>query len=46
VLAHERIYRAICERDLIQAQEYVDDHLRQVKEDIINYYRSADKSHA
>lgn len=43
VLAHERIYRAIVERDLVQAQKYVDDHLREVKEDIINYYRSTGK---
>jgi len=45
VLAHERIYKAICKRDLIQAQRYVDDHLREVKEDIINYYRSMANSY-
>jgi len=45
VLAHERIYKAICKQDLIQAQKYVDDHLREVKEDIINYYRSMANSY-
>jgi len=45
VLAHERIYKAICKRNLIQAQKYVDDHLREVKEDIINYYRSMANSY-
>ncbi|MBM4305324.1 MAG: GntR family transcriptional regulator [Deltaproteobacteria bacterium] len=43
VIAHERIYRAICERDLIQAQKSVDDHLREVRGDIVNYYRSTEK---
>jgi DNA-binding GntR family transcriptional regulator len=46
VLAHERIYQAICDRDLIKAQKYIDDHLREVREDIINYYRSTERSHA
>jgi DNA-binding GntR family transcriptional regulator len=46
VLAHKRIYQAICERNLIQAQKSVDDHLREVKEDIIQYYRSTERSHA
>jgi len=44
--AHERIFQAICERNLVKAQTSIDDHLREVREDIINYYRSADKSHA
>lgn len=45
VTAHRRIYEAICGRDLAQAQRHIDDHLREVKEDIINYYRSTEKLH-
>jgi len=44
--AHERIFQAICERNLTKAQTSIDDHLREVREDIINYYRSAENSHA
>jgi DNA-binding GntR family transcriptional regulator len=45
-LAHERIFQAICERNLTKAQKCIDDHLREVREDIINYYRSTENSHA
>ena len=45
-LAHERIFQAICERNLAKAQTSIDDHLREVREDIINYYRSTEHSHA
>jgi len=45
VLGHEKIYQAICDHDSFLVQKYIDDHLREVKEDIINYYRSTEKSH-
>jgi DNA-binding GntR family transcriptional regulator len=45
-LAHERIFQAICERNLTKAQTSIDDHLREVREDIISYYRSTERSHA
>ena len=44
-LAHERIFQALCERNLAKAQTSIDDHLREVREDIINYYRSTEHSH-
>jgi DNA-binding GntR family transcriptional regulator len=45
-LAHEKIFQAICERNLVKAQTSIDDHLREVREDIISYYRSTEHSHA
>ena len=45
-LAHGRIFQAICERNLAKAQTSIDDHLREVREDIIHYYRSTEHSHA
>ena len=44
-LAHERIFQALCERNLAKAQTSIDDHLREVREDIINYYPSTEHSH-
>ena len=44
--AHERIFQAICERNVDNAQASINDHLREVREDIINYYRSTEHSHA
>jgi DNA-binding GntR family transcriptional regulator len=44
VMGHEKIYRGICDRDLPMVQKYVDDHMKNVMEDVINYYRARDKS--
>ncbi len=44
VTGHENIYQAICNRNIRMAQKYVDDHMKNVLEDVINYSRAIDKS--
>ncbi len=44
VIGHEKIYRAICNRDSSEVGIRVDSHLRDVMEDVIAYYRSGIKS--
>lgn len=44
VTDHEKIYQVICNRDLPMVQKCVDDHMKTVMNDVINYYRAMNKS--
>ncbi len=46
VAGHERIYRAICDRDETVVGTCVDRHLREVMEDVIGHYRRMARSSA